>query len=107
MNALLERLGALGRPDPALTRLAAGLDVTFLLRSGADEALIDIRRGVVERAVAGPFVMPSWTFALSAQPGEWEAFWAPRPAPGHHDLFAMIKRRALRVDGDLHPFMAH
>ena len=29
------------------------------------------------------------------------------PPPGGHDLFAMIKTRALSLDGDQYPFMSN
>ena len=31
----------------------------------------------------------------------------PVPPPGFHDLIAMLKVRALRIEGDQHPFMAN
>ena len=37
----------------------------------------------------------------------WDTFWLPVPPPGYHDLLAMLKRRRLRIEGNLHPFMAN
>ena len=54
----------------------------------------------------GLCVMPSWTFALRASDEEWTKFWSP-PRPGSHDLMALIKRRVLKAEGDLQPFMAN
>ena len=34
-------------------------------------------------------------------------FWSPRPPPGSNDLMALIKRRVLKAEGDLHVFMAN
>ena len=51
--------------------------------------------------------MPRWTFALRASEEAWATFWTAVPPPGFHDLIAMIKVRALRVEGDQHPFMAN
>lgn len=31
----------------------------------------------------------------------------PVPKPGWHDLFALCKRGAMRIEGGLHPFMAN
>ena len=44
---------------------------------------------------------------MRASQETWSQFWLPVPPPGSHDLFALIKRRALRVEGNLHPFMAN
>ena len=38
---------------------------------------------------------------------EWLAFWQPIPAPGHHNLRALIMRRVSKIEGDIHPFMAN
>ena len=32
---------------------------------------------------------------------------SPLPPPGSHDLIAMLKTGALRLEGDQHPFMAN
>jgi hypothetical protein len=44
---------------------------------------------------------------LRASEEEWSAFWCAKPQPGHHDLMALIKRRTLKVEGNLHIFMAN
>ena len=51
--------------------------------------------------------MPSSSFALRAGEEEWQKFWSNRPPPGSNDLMALIKRRALKAEGDLQIFMAH
>lgn len=83
------------------------VNVVMLMNVGEAVWRFDIRRGVVETAEEGPFIMPASTFRLSAPEDEWRAFWQPVPKPGHHDIFAMMKRRVLSVEGDLHPFMAN
>jgi hypothetical protein len=52
-------------------------------------------------------VAPIRTFALRAPEEAWVAFWQPVPAPGFHDLIAMLKIGVLRIEGDQHPFMAN
>lgn len=93
--------------DPQIARWGRGLSTRFLLEAGHHSYLIDIVDGQVQSVSAGPFVMPGWVFALRAPAEEWQAFWQTRPAPGHHDLFALIKRRVLKVEGNLQPFMSH
>jgi len=83
------------------------LSVTFMLAVGATPYLVRIHRGRVEEVETGPFVAPSWTFRLSAARQAWETFWQPLPPPGAHDLMAMIKSGALKLEGDPYPFMAN
>jgi hypothetical protein len=87
-----ERLPALVNDDPVLRRWGRHLS---------------LRDGQVAEVRKGPFLMPSWRFALRAEPEAWRTFLSPEPPPGRHDLFALIRCGALRIEGDLHPFMSH
>ncbi len=55
----------------------------------------------------GPFVRPSATFAISGEAEVWRRLLASDPPPGDHDLLAFVKRREVRLTGDLHPLMSH
>jgi hypothetical protein len=92
--------------DDKLVKRGRWLSTTFLLEVGSTAWLVNIVEGRIASMVKGPFVMPSWTFALRASEEEWTRFWSP-PQPGSYDLMALIKRRALKVEGDLQPFMAN
>jgi hypothetical protein len=92
--------------DETLVKRGRWLSTTFLMEVGTTVWLINIIEGRIASIVKGPFVMASWTFALRAPEEEWTKFWSP-PQPGSHDLMALIKRRALKVEGDLQPFMAN
>ena len=69
--------------------------------------LVKIIEGRVISVTPGPFVTPNYSFALRAPRDEWEMFWKKMPAPGHNDIFALFKRGKLKIEGDLHPFMAN
>jgi hypothetical protein len=93
--------------DAWLTQRGRFVNLTFMLESGEDAWLVTIIEGRVAHVIKGPFVMPRWTFALRAAPETWVRFCLPSPAPGFHDLMAMVKYRTLRLEGDQHPFMAN
>ncbi len=99
------RLAEAVNAHAGLVRRGERIDTTMLLEYGDTPFLVQIRRGRVDAVTRGPFVMPSWDFALRASAAEWDAHWQAVPAPGHHDLMAMIKRRTLRLEGDTTPFM--
>jgi hypothetical protein len=102
-----ERLPALVNDDPVLRRWGRHLDADMLLEVGPESWLLSLRDGQVAEVRKGPFLMPSWRFALRAEPEAWRTFLSPEPPPGRHDLFALIRCGALRIEGDLHPFMSH
>ena len=58
-------------------------------------------------AAAVPGLQRSWRFAVRATPEAWLEFWQPLPRAGWHDLFALTKRGAATIEGDLHPLMAN
>jgi hypothetical protein len=104
---MIEALKGRVNDDLALVRRGRFLTTTFLLEVGDTAWLIAIFEGRIVSVICGPFVMPSWSFALRAPQDEWEKFWSGRPPPGSNDLMALIKRRVLRAEGDLQVFMAH
>lgn len=93
--------------DAWLVHRGRNLDVTFLLEVGETSYLVCIHRGRIDEVRSGPFVQPRWTFALRASQQAWDTFWQPVPPAGGHDLIAMIKTKALTLDGDQYPFMAN
>ncbi|MBU6273095.1 MAG: hypothetical protein KGQ67_17460 [Betaproteobacteria bacterium] len=110
MSDLIARLARLAErvnQDAWLVQRGRFVDATVLLDAQSSQHLISVRQGRIAALTHGPFVMPSWTFALRAPLAEWEAFWQPLPAPGHHDLFAMRRRKVLSIEGNLQPFMAN
>ena len=104
---MLERLPELVNGDAVLVRRGRFLSTRFLVGVGETEYLVDIREGRIERVERGPFVMPSWRFALRGSAEAWRTFWQAVPAPGHHDVFALSRRGLLAIEGDLHPLMAN
>jgi hypothetical protein len=104
---MIETLAQRVNGDEALVRRGRYLTTTFLLEVGPTAWLISIFEGRVVSVAAGPFVMPSWSFALRAPEAEWRKFWSNRPPPGSNDLMALIKRRVLKAEGNLQIFMAN
>jgi hypothetical protein len=104
---MLEHLREKVNADASLTRRGRFLTTTFLIEVGSAQWLVSIVEGKITSVTQGPFVMPSWSFALRASQEEWQKFWSPDPRPGSNDLMALIKRRVLKAEGDLHVFMAN
>ena len=103
IEALQQRVNA----DAALVRRGRYLTTTFLLQAGDTSWLVSIFVGQIVSVTRGPFVMPSSAFALRTDAEAWGKFCRRRPPPGSNDLMALIKRRALKAEGDLHVFMAN
>ena len=105
--AVLEQLAELVNADAGLVRRGRYFSTTFLVETGATAWLVSVHEGRVTRVERGPFLMRAWSFAVRASEEAWQRFWAPVPAAGWHDLFAMTKGGQATVEGDLRPLMAN
>ena len=104
---MIEKIPELVNADASLVRRGRFLNTTFLVEIGDAGYLIRIVEGRVAPVTPGPFITPNYSFALRAPRQAWETFWQKLPPPGFNDIFALFKRGQLRIEGDLHPFMAN
>jgi hypothetical protein len=105
--AWLAGLADIVEADPALLRRGRYLNTVWQLDIGTDTFLLRIVDGRITEVRQGPFVTPSAAFAISGEASVWRRLMAADPPPGDHDLLAFVKRRELRLTGDLHPLMSH
>lgn len=93
--------------DRLIARFGRGANFKVLIRSGAEERVIQVSEGHIAAVASGPFVMPQCDFALSGASGAWARFAAPKPAPGDQDIFAFFRRGEITLTGDTRKFYAH
>ncbi len=92
--------------DHDLLRRGWLVNTCCLIEIGAAQIVLNIRDGrpaVADRVA----VLASWDIAIRAGAETWAALWQPVPKAGWHDLFALTKRGAMRIEGSLQPFMAN
>jgi hypothetical protein len=104
---MIEKLPELVNDDAVLVRRGRYLSVDFMIEVGERQYIVRVREGRIAGVDVGPFVMPSWTFAVRGSAEAWERFWEPVPAPGWNDIFALRKDGRMTLDGDLQPLMAN
>jgi hypothetical protein len=93
--------------DANLVRRGRFVDTTFMIAIDDDYTLIRVQQGRVTQITPGPFITPDYSFCLRASRSVWDKFWQPLPPLGFTDVFALVKQKLMRVEGDLHPFMAN
>ncbi len=93
--------------DTGLVHRGRFVDTTFMIAVDDADYLVRIEQGRVTRITPGPFITPNYSFALRSTRSVWEKFWQPLPPIGFTDIFALVKQKLMRVEGDLHPFMAN
>jgi len=104
---MLEQLAARVNDDANLVRRGRHVNTTFLIQIDNADHLVSITEGKITSIKPGPFITPNYSFALRAARDSWEKLWSPTPIPGYTDIFALVKKKLLRIEGDLHPFMAN
>jgi hypothetical protein len=104
---MIDTIADLVNADAALVRRGRFVDTTFMIAIDEAYTLIRIQEGRVTKVTPGPFITPDYSFSLRASREVWEKFWQPLPPLGFTDVFALIKQKLMRVEGDLHPFMAN
>jgi hypothetical protein len=105
--ASFERLPRLLERDADLIRRGAFFDCRFQVQIGDLPFNLVVVAGRIASFERGPFVMPTWRFAVRGTIEAWREFWRPVPSPGWQDLFALSKRGVLTLEGDLHPLMSN
>jgi hypothetical protein len=104
---MIDKIAKLVNADANLVRRGRFVDTTFLIAIDDAYTLVRIQEGRVIKVTPGPFITPDYSFALRASRSVWEKFWQPLPPLGFTDIFALVKQKLMRVEGDLHPFMAN
>jgi len=105
--AAFARLPDLVAGDAWLAHRGRHLTTECLVEIGAVPFYAGIVAGRLVAIERGPRLMHAWRFAVRAPAAAWLAFWQPLPAPGAHDLLALVKRGSMRLEGDLAPLMAN
>jgi len=91
--------------DTDLLRRGRWLTVECRIDVGREPFFLSIRDGTVTALDRGARLMRSTAFTFRATDEAWTNYWQPVPAPGWHDLFALTKRGAASMDGDLRPLL--
>ena len=103
---MIEELPRLVNCDPAIVRWGRHMNETFMVAVGDVQYLCKISEGKIA-VEKGPFTQRSWRFAIRASRECWDKFWQKTPAPGWHDLFALLRRGDVKFEGDQRVLMAY
>ena len=104
---MLEKIKDLVNADPWLQRKGRWVDTVFMVEADDRSWRLTVKSGRIEAIEAGPFVMSSSDLTFRAPLSAWTEFWQASPKPGYNDVFALLRRRLLRIEGNLQPFMAN
>ena len=99
------RLPDLLAADTDLRRRGRWLDVDCRIDIGAEPFHLAIRHGSLATLERGSRLMRATAFSIRGTDEAWRHHWRKVPEPGWHDLFALSKRGAASIEGDLLPLL--
>lgn len=91
--------------DSDLLRRGRWLSTDCRIDIGAEPFFLSIREGRLTALDRGQRLMRSTVFTVRATDEAWTNHWKTVPDPGWHDLFALTKRGAASMEGDLRPLL--
>lgn len=86
---------------PHLHRIGALFSETVLLRVDEQEFYLVFEKGHMTRIVEGPSKKTPYRFGFVTDAEALKEFWTAIPAPGFHDIFAMVKIGRADIIGDM------
>lgn len=99
------RLPSLLVADSDLLRRGRWLTVECRVDIGSEPFFLSIRDGALAAMERGARLMRGVAFTLRGSDEAWTNHWKKTPDPGWHDWFALTKRGAASMDGDLRPLL--
>jgi hypothetical protein len=99
------RLPDLLHADPDLMRRGERVEVDCRVDVGNVPFFLSIRGGEITLLERGLKLMRSTDFIVRATDEAWTRHWSTVPDAGWHDLFALTKRGAASMEGDLRPLL--
>ena len=99
------RLPDLLAADTDLLRRGHWLNVECRIDIGTEPFHLRLTEGAITAFDRGPKLMRSTVFTVRGTDEAWQRYGQKMPAPGWHDLFALTKRGAASLEGDLRPLL--
>jgi hypothetical protein len=91
--------------DADLVRRGRWLNVECRIDIGSEPFHLKLKEGALASLDRGAQLMRSTTFTIRGSDEAWRLHWQRMPEPGWHDLFALTKRGAASLEGDLRPLL--
>ncbi|MCH9674071.1 MAG: hypothetical protein K0U93_21715 [Gammaproteobacteria bacterium] len=102
---MLETLKARVNANAALIRRGRWVNLTFTLGIDDDDYLVTIDHGRISEIVPRRLATHSGTFAVRASRATWDEHWQPTPRRDFHDIWSMLPKGLVTLDGDLLPLI--
>ena len=104
---MIEALPDLVNANAALVRRGRWTNAKMLLGVGEDHWLITIAEGRISDCRRHHWRISDFDFAITGDEAAWRKCWSSPPPPMHHDLHALMRIGAIRIEGDIDLMLAN
>ena len=101
LNGLKRNVNA----DPALVHRGRWVSLTFTFGIDDIDYLITIQKGKIVNITQRKLQTIAGRFSIRADAQSWHKHWQKIPQRDYHDIFAMLAKDFVNIDGDLVPLM--
>ena len=101
----LTELDSLVNADPALVHRGRWVNLTFTFGVGDIDYLITIQQGKIIKITQRMLQTVTGRFSIRADATSWRKHWQRTPQRDYHDIFSMLAKDIVHIDGDLLPLM--
>jgi len=91
--------------DADLLRRGRWVNMECRVDIGSEPFHLTLNEGALAALDRCPRLMRSTVFTVRGTEEAWRQHWQAMPGPGWHDLFALTKRGAASLEGDLRPLL--
>ena len=81
------------------------VNLKFILGVDAEDFIFEINCGKIVSIEKRTVDTKTGLFKISASLTSWKKHWLYMPPRDYHDLFAMLSKKIIKLDGDLKPLM--
>jgi hypothetical protein len=83
------------------------LTADCVIQIGTTPFLLKLDKGRIRECTRTLPLLCTRDFTIKGSTAAWEALWMQFPPAGWHDLFALVKRGEMSIEGDMQQVMAH
>ena len=102
---MIEDMQSRVNANVSLVHRGRWVNLTFVLGIGEDDYLITVTAGKITNIRLRHLPTDTGRFSIRASAQSWAKHWQMVPPRDYHDIFAMLPKKIVTIDGTLEPFI--
>ena len=102
---MLEKMKDKVNANKALVHRGRWVTLAFILGIDNQDYLVAINGGKIKSVTPRQLATDAGQFNIRASQATWEEHWKSMPRRDYHDIWSMLPKNLIKIDGDLLPLM--